>query len=190
MDKKEKLLISRRLQRQKVWREASTYKDARIRELREGGMRREDAQEQAWREMAERWPPPGAPPFEEKEPAAEETVEQETVEEEVVEEPIPEPDPPPAPVEEVTEPPKSGPDLVRDTLWAYENLDNRKAEKQGAPSPGAWSLLNWAREYRNRFFEQLLPKAMAKVESAAPQEEVEEKDPGLDEVRAMLGQLK
>jgi hypothetical protein len=52
------------------------------------------------------------------------------------------------------------PDLTRAILWAYRNLENRKAKPQDAPGLGAWSLLTWARGSRNRFFEQLLPKAL------------------------------
>ena len=51
-------------------------------------------------------------------------------------------------------------DLIRDTLWTYENLANRRIKASDAPTCGAWALLEWARQYRNRFFEQVLPKAM------------------------------
>ena len=50
-----------------------------------------------------------------------------------------------------------------------------------------WSLLKWARDYRNRFFEQMVPKAMA---ARAKHEESDEQgadtDLGLEEVRKML----
>ncbi len=50
-----------------------------------------------------------------------------------------------------------------------------------------WSLLKWARDYRNRFFEQMVPKAMA---ARAKHEESDEQgadtDHGLEEVRKML----
>ena len=52
------------------------------------------------------------------------------------------------------------PDLIRDVLWTYGALENRQAKPDDAPSLGAWSLLCWARQYRNRFFEKILPKAM------------------------------
>jgi hypothetical protein len=53
------------------------------------------------------------------------------------------------------------PDLVRDTLWTYENLARRGVTPKDAPSLGAWSLLGWARESQDHFFEKMLPKAMA-----------------------------
>ncbi len=59
------------------------------------------------------------------------------------------------------------PDLVRDTLWTYENLARKGVTPKDAPSLGAWSLLNWARENRNHFFERMLPKAMAAGEKKA-----------------------
>ena len=65
-------------------------------------------------------------------------------------------------------------DLIRDILWAYRGLDWRNARVQDAPSAGAWSLLKWAREYRNRFFEQMLPKALAAKEREKDGGEAEE----------------
>jgi hypothetical protein len=69
---------------------------------------------------------------------------------------------------------RQSPNLVRDTLWAYENLPNRKAKPEDAPTVGAWSLLTWARRYRNRFFEILLPKAMAAHTSDEEQDQIVE----------------
>jgi hypothetical protein len=61
---------------------------------------------------------------------------------------------------------ETGPDLIRDILWVYDNFDKRNAKKGDAPGGGAWSLLGWSRQYKNRFFEQLLPKALAAREAA------------------------
>ncbi len=36
------------------------------------------------------------------------------------------------------------PDLVRDTLWAYEHLEHKTVKPDAAPSRGASSLLKWA----------------------------------------------
>jgi hypothetical protein len=59
------------------------------------------------------------------------------------------------------------PDLVRDTLWTYENLARKGVTPKDAPSLGAWSLLGWAREAQDHFFEKMLPKAMA-IEEKRP----------------------
>jgi hypothetical protein len=59
------------------------------------------------------------------------------------------------------------PDLVRDTLWTYENLARKGVTPKDAPSLGAWSLLGWARGSQDHFFEKMLPKAMA-IEEKRP----------------------
>jgi hypothetical protein len=42
------------------------------------------------------------------------------------------------------------PDLVRDTLWAYEHLADLRTRPIDAPSAGAWVLLQWARRYQDQ----------------------------------------
>ncbi|MFH1184671.1 MAG: hypothetical protein V1755_06485 [Chloroflexota bacterium] len=87
---------------------------------------------------------------------------------------------------------KLEPDLVRDIMWAYRGLDWRNARVQDAPSAGAWSLLKWAREYRNRFFEQMLPKALAAREREKGEgegEEVKGERKSLEEVARVLRSL-
>lgn len=81
------------------------------------------------------------------------------------------------------------PDLVSDILWVYANLENDAAVAGTAPSVGAWSMLVWARTYRNRFFEQLLPKALPKVmvEKGAGREDV--RDESLEEAERLLRQI-
>ena len=58
-------------------------------------------------------------------------------------------------------------DFARDVAWVYEHLADRNVKPQDAPTAGAWSLLTWARRYKNRFFEQVLPKAMLNKPSEA-----------------------
>ena len=53
------------------------------------------------------------------------------------------------------------PDLAEDVLWAYEHLGNPKAKPMNATSLGAWSMRQWARRNRDRFFQQLVPRALA-----------------------------
>jgi hypothetical protein len=73
-------------------------------------------------------------------------------------------------------------------MWAYENLANRRIKASDAPSCGAWALLEWARQYRNRFFEQLLPKAMLNKPSEAD-ENVRREEMRIEEIEGILGQM-
>jgi hypothetical protein len=50
-----------------------------------------------------------------------------------------------------------------------------RVNPEDAPSLGAWALLKWARENRNRFFEQVLPKAKI-IEKQAKDEEARLED--------------
>jgi hypothetical protein len=85
---------------------------------------------------------------------------------------------------------ESTPNLVRDILWAYDHLDNIHAMRSQSPSAGAWSLMKWARQYRNRFFEHMMPKALAAKKLEQPgQEKLEEIDPTIDEIDRLLKQV-
>lgn len=160
--------LMKRLRREKRWEEADRFKNEAIREFRKHKVPKEEAREAGWAAMEQAYPP-----LPEPEPDPEATVE----------ETEPEFD-----VEAVLAASKGNPpDLVRDILWAYENLENRKAKPEDAPSVGALSLLVWARGARNRFFEQLLPKALAaKAKREGEEAEAEDEDPGLEEVERML----
>jgi len=63
-----KIGLHDRLRRQGQWGEASVWKDAKIKELRAQGMKRAEAKEEAWRLMAERFPPPPPAPEPDEEP--------------------------------------------------------------------------------------------------------------------------
>ncbi|MFZ1935394.1 MAG: hypothetical protein WCB27_21525 [Thermoguttaceae bacterium] len=52
-----KIELNDRLRREGRWNEAAVWKDAKIKELRATGMKRAEAKEEAWRLMAERFPP-------------------------------------------------------------------------------------------------------------------------------------
>jgi hypothetical protein len=47
---------------------------------------------------------------------------------------------------------------VPDILWCYSKLDDPHVQRKSAPTPGAWNLLLWAREARNRFYPSVLPR--------------------------------
>lgn len=63
----------------------------------------------------------------------------------------------------------SDPDeFVRDVLWVYTAIERRVTEKQ-APSAGAWTLLKYARENKDRYFAAVYPKSLeysAKIKAA------------------------
>ncbi|MCC6126017.1 MAG: hypothetical protein IT426_13715 [Pirellulales bacterium] len=158
-----KINLTTRLRREGRWAEASKFKDETLKKLRGEGVKRAEAGEKAWERMAAMYPPL-APNVE----AAPETA-------------LAMPEKP------LTAQSSSGiesneidalldrigdgrpSDLVQDTLWTYENLANSRIKASDAPSVGSWGLLLWARQYRNRFFEQVLPKAM--TNKPPPEEE-------------------
>ena len=131
-----RIAVTDRLRQEGRWEEACLYRDNIRKQLRADGMARADANDRAWEAMVEKFPP--LPPVERKDDPDDWW-----------------------PEDTVTRNGINRPNLVRDTLWVYEHLAQRNVQPQDAPSAGAWALLRWAREYRNRFFEQLLPKAMS-----------------------------
>jgi len=195
-----KIELTERLRREGRWSEASKFKDVALKDLRSKGMTKAEAAEAAWDAMAKAYPPlpapegqavpiaNGAEPEPSRAPAA--TADHRgqngpgaaTV---------------PTPAEELIDVDallervgdRQPPDLVRDTLWTYENLLNRKAKPENAPSLGAWSLLLWARQYRNRFFEQVLPKAMLNKPSE-DEENIRQEKKSIAEITAILEKLR
>ena len=179
-----KIDVTDRLRREGRWAEASKFKDAVVKELRAQGMKKIEAVEEAWRRMAEQFPslkpdsdPRPGPGVDGGHPTG------------------PQGEPPGDggddegvlldPAEE-----RESPDLVRDTLWAYENLENRQAKPDQAPGPGAWSLLRWAREYRSRFFEVFLPKALAaKGRKEDDERKIPEEERSIEAIREVLQTL-
>lgn len=172
-----KIDLTERLREEGRWPEASKFKDQVIRELRAKGLKRDEAAEAAWAAMAEAYPPLPAP------------------------EPVAEPEPEPAPASESAGvDPGDGMevlpewiddvapvDLCGDIRWVYAQLENKRVRPDQAPSAGAWSLLVWARKYQSRFFEQLLPKALAKI----PEDEagVKREKRRIEEIKNLLSKL-
>jgi len=59
-----KIDLTERLRREGRWAEASKFKDETVKKLRKEGLKRAEAGEQAWRKMAEAYPPlPAAEPI-------------------------------------------------------------------------------------------------------------------------------
>ena len=169
-----KINLTVRLQREKRWSEASLFKDTALREFRSKGMKRGEAQDAAWAALEAAYPPLPVVAKVEEEP--EEGLGWTEDEDEVE-----------ALLERVGE--GQAPDLTRDTLWVYGNLANRRVKPDSAPSLGAWSLLLWARKYQNRFFEQVLPKAMGVHEGDEEQNQRRERK-SIEEIREVLERMK
>ena len=145
--------LTDRLRGEGRWSEASRFKDSVIRELRQQGMKKTEAADEAWVRMAAEYPAvamefpdnEGTPTFEQSDD-----------------------------VESMLARLDSGgqPNLAHDTWWVYEHLDDSQVAAMDCPSLGAWSLLCWARQYRSRFFEQFLPKLIKTNDRSGPSEEV------------------
>ncbi len=56
-----KIDLTDRLRREKRWKEAAQFKDAHAKELRDGGMKRGEANETAWEAMSDKYPPAETP---------------------------------------------------------------------------------------------------------------------------------
>jgi hypothetical protein len=80
--------------------------------------------------------------------------------------------------------------LVADTFWVYENLEQKRIMPDEAPSRGAWSLLQWARQYRSRFFEQFLPKAMKDADDSTERDLIAAEERSIGEIRGILTELR
>src|SRR5262245_11728667 len=64
---------------------------------------------------------------------------------------------------------------VASVLWCFAKLDDPHAKPTTAPSSGAWTMLLWARDDRDRFYTKLLPKALADcAKSQGPPESSDE----------------
>lgn len=135
-----KIHATERLRREGRWDEASAFRDEARSRLRTEGKPKAEANEAAWEAMIEHFPPLPPP-----ETTAVETDELDEAELDALSAQF---DGKPA-------------DFARDAQWTYENLDNKRATPATAPCLGAWSMLKWARESPSRFFEHLLPKAIA-----------------------------
>ena len=76
-------------------------------------------------------------------------------------------------------------DLIRDTLWVYERLWCKSPPTDDIPSAGALGLWRWAKGNSDRFYEQLLPKALKERPADTTNGIIE--DVGIAEIERMLG---
>ena len=78
-------------------------------------------------------------------------------------------------------------DFFEDIRWVYLNMEHKDVRADQAPNAGAWGLLKHVRKYPKAFFDQLLPKALAK----APDEEdgAKREKRRIEEIEDMLFKL-
>ncbi|MBM4091753.1 MAG: hypothetical protein FJ276_20350 [Planctomycetes bacterium] len=132
-----------RLRLEGRWDAACRFRDETKRRLQAEGQTRKEANEQAWQAMIAEFPPLPA------------------------DEPLDYAD------DDLPADDGSTLDLARDAGWVYANLVNKVARPHDAPSRGAWGLLTWARQNRNRFYECLLPRFASRPTEQEPQDELE-----------------
>ena len=119
-----KNVLTKRLRREGRWEEASLFKDEVKNWLRASGLKRAEANEKAWDEMAEKYPPLPEPEL----PAEPESVEKPPEEAE-----------PAGPVKADFE--QARVRLSEELDWAHQNWALTDVEPKDAPSQGAWSFL-------------------------------------------------
>ncbi len=135
-----------RLRGERRWDEASAFKDETIANCRRKGMKRLDAQDAGWAAMLEKYPPL-ATSSENEELAAYDPA--------------------------TNNLPDSTPSsFLADAFWVYNQLGKGSVTAAEAPSSGSWALLRWAKRNEDRFFEQIMPKALTlstKIEAVEPE---------------------
>ena len=120
--------------------------------LREQGMRRKEAADEAWRQALAGFPPLASDPGSEPGP----------VEAEEGEEPADD-----AGLEEALarfDASENEAELEHDAMWVYPHLSARNLSPSDALSPGAWSMLLVARKDKRWFLKDLLPKLRRKLQ--------------------------
>ncbi len=135
-----------RLRREGRWNEASKFKDETIANQRREGMGRQDAQAAGWTAMLEKFAPA---------PNSGENGELATYD--------------PA---TINLPDSSPASFLTDAFWVYNQLGKGSVTAAEAPSSGSWALLRWAKRNEDRFFEQIMPKALTlstKMEAVEPE---------------------
>lgn len=197
-----KIVLTQRLRQEGRWLAATSFKDRVIRELRDQGMHRREAQDEAWRRMASEFPP-----VEEPEPAEDEILWP------LEAEPVAEPESSPGLTYEdaVADLPTATPKGVSTFAWiashpkmpaAHEKVGNRVVIINGddilktpcgpAPSKEAAAAL---RQYVNApdLFWKAWVATQSKVEMkivADPADPEYAEDEGLVDVEKMLSEIK
>lgn len=162
-----KIELTERLRRESRWEEASRFKDTAVKDFRDKGMKRSEASEAAWEAMATAFPP--LPPAAGTDAlGGSDEGDNELIDVDVMAA-------------------KQPHDFARDVQWVYAHLADRNVQPQNAPTAGAWALLIWARQYKNRFFEQVLPKAQS--DTSDEDEMVKAEKKSIAEIRGIIQQM-
>jgi hypothetical protein len=127
-----------RLRKEGRWAEASLWRDEKRKQLRAEGLSKAEANEASWQAMIEQFPPLETTVDGPSKGSLSNVVELVDFDPDNYDSPT---------------------DISGDIAWTYANLARKGVEAEDAPGSGAWSMLVWARENPNRFFEQMLPKS-------------------------------
>jgi hypothetical protein len=127
-----------RLRKEGRWEEASLWRDNKRKQLRAEGLTKAEANEASWQAMIEQFPPLQTTVDEPSKGSLSNVVELVDFDPDNYDSPT---------------------DISGDIAWTYDNMARMGVEPKDAPGSGAWSMLVWARENPNRFFEQMLPKS-------------------------------
>ena len=129
-----------RLRREGRWEEASKFRDDKRAEFKIAGMKRTEANNAAWDAMLAEFPPQptSAPESDGAQRSDAESI-----------------------AAILARSNSSTADPLGDALWVYDHLGDDDLTPAEFPSLGAWSMWNWSRANRARFFERLWPKADA-----------------------------
>ncbi len=154
-----KAQVFNRLNKRADWPTIEAAKNDRIKELRAGGLKRDEASIQAWRELSEQYPPLSFDSADDQ----------------------------PADIDaaQSADPPSfdSDAEFIQGARWVYANL-SRKPRQSDAPDDGAWALLQWAREFPNDFFKTIMP--MIAKSAGSKDAEAEEELADCEGVETML----
>ena len=157
-----KITATDRLRKEGRWEEASLWRDDKRKQLRAEGHTKAKANEASWQAMTEAFPPLPTTPDEPSDTV--ELLDLDNYD--------------------------SQPDMSRDILWVYENLARKGVAAEDAPGLGAWGLLQWARKFSNRFFEQVLPKARAVEKEAEEDINRKEDEEQIDDIHKLIADAK
>ena len=77
--------------------------------------------------------------------------------------------------------------FVSDAMWVYANI-TRNVALEDAPSPGAYGLLQWAKDCPNDFYKTTMPKVLdIKAKQAGTANQTDQEDEELGELEELLG---
>jgi hypothetical protein len=133
-----KINITHRLQKDGRWDGASKFKDEFIAKSRSEGMNRAESRQAGWEAMEKKYPPLSNP-----------------LKTSQSDSPDPEFD-----MKLRDQCDSTFTAVHKDILWAYNNFEVSDVSPNEAPSRGAWGLMMWGRENRDKFFSQIFSRVI------------------------------